>query len=88
MMWAQNQDVVNQTIGLAEAISTISGPALLVLGIFLLHKGYIVLGREYRALNEDRNFWRDTAVRALNIGEAVAKRRRLSSDWEDGDDPS
>lgn len=88
MYWAQATNAVDQTVGIAEAISTISGPALLVLGIFLLHKGYIVLGREYKALNEDRNFWRDTAVRALNIGEAVAKRRRWSSDLEDGDDPS
>lgn len=42
----------------------------------LLDTGRIVLGREHRALREDRNFWRSVALRALNIGEAAIGRSR------------
>lgn len=66
-------------VGLSEAL--VGAPvavvvvALCLYGWRLLRTGVVVLGREHDEMKEDRDFWRKTAVRALNIGEAVTGRR-------------
>lgn len=35
-----------------------------------------VWGWQYREMEDDRNFWRDVALRTVDITEAVAGRRR------------
>lgn len=36
-----------------------------------------VWGWQYREMERDRDFWRDTALRALNISEAAVSRRNI-----------
>lgn len=36
-----------------------------------------VWGWQYREMEKDRDFWRDTALRALNISEAAVSRRNI-----------
>ena len=49
--------------------------ALLVLFITGLTRQWWVLGREYIAMKEDRNYWRDAAQRGLNLADTALEPR-------------
>lgn len=67
------------TVGVSEALVGLPVAVVIVaLCLYawrLLAAGKVVLGREHDELRTDRDFWRSTALRALNLGEAVAGRR-------------
>lgn len=59
-------------ITLVDAISGLSGAALLVLAIVAFLRGWIVTGREHDTCRDDVDFWRTRALRALDAGERLA----------------
>lgn len=50
--------------------------AIFVLIIILGSKRLWVWGWQYKEMEDDRNFWRDVALKTVDITEAVAGRRR------------
>lgn len=75
-------------VGLSEALVGLPVAVVIVaLCLYawrLLSQGRVILGREHDELRDDRDFWRSTALRALNLGEAVAGRRRDPGFYDGG----
>ena len=49
---------------------------LLAIAVWLYATDRIVSAGRHRIMVEDRDYWRDTALRALNIGEAAVARSK------------
>lgn len=59
-------DVATRVVGADVAVVVVATFGILA---YCLHKGWLVFGREHSALAEDRDWWRNTAIRALDLGE-------------------
>lgn len=59
---------------IAELLRAAGPLGLLVLVAIMVWRRKLYLEREYEAMREDRDFWRNAAVTAMNIGEAAVKR--------------
>lgn len=70
---AQQVDL-GPTVEVADAISRLSGPGVIVVVLILMGTGRLIRRGEFLRMVEERNWWRDTASAALQIGEAASTR--------------
>jgi hypothetical protein len=54
---------VEQWLGVARQVANADGPTIIVLVVFGLMTERLVTGRQYRAMKDDRNFFRDRFLR-------------------------
>lgn len=78
---------MTDVVGLADAIARLSAPTLLALIVLASLRGWWYTSFQHReilaqhverydALEEDRDFWRDVAIRATSIGEHFVQERK------------
>ena len=65
-------ELAQALVGLPVAVVVI---AISFMAWRALSAGKLVLGREHDAVVKDRDFWRQTALQALNVSEAAVARR-------------
>lgn len=68
-----------ESFNVGELVSLLSDAGIVGMLIFVLaggQRGVYVWRREYEELKKDRDWWRETALRALDVGEEAVRRDR------------
>ena len=67
---------VAEATSAVDALVQLSGPAVLAFVFVLLLRGDVVTKGHTKAVEEERDRWREIAMQAIEIGQAAVSRRR------------